>query len=314
VFDAYLAYEYHFAAVQLALAMLGMGATLGVQDFLDVFREPRAFALGMVAQLVAVPLVALAFFAVLPLDPGLAVGIALVAAVPGGSLSNVVTHLARGNTPLSISLTAACTLASLVTTPWLLAVLAPPGLAASVAMPVGRIAFEIAACLLVPLAAGMIIGAAFPRRRGSFSRWCIGTSLAVIGAMIVGAAGAGRIDAQAYGWIGPGLIVAFAAAAQVAARLLSRASGLGPRDEVAVGIEVTIRNTNLGLLVKASVLPAAAGVTDPVADGALFVVLLYGGAALLVALPLIRFGRRTAGAGAPGGEAESVLSRSRAPG
>jgi BASS family bile acid:Na+ symporter len=61
---------------------------------------------------------------------------------------------------------------------------------------------------------------------------------------------------------------------------------------VAIGIEATIRNSNLGILVKASLFPAVVGVIDPIGDGMFFVALLYGGAALFVALPLILVSRR----------------------
>jgi BASS family bile acid:Na+ symporter len=246
----------------------------------------------MTVQLAGAPLVALLVNAFLDPPLGLALGLILVAAVPGGTISNVLTYMARGNVPLSISLTAVTTLGCLVVTPTLLRLLMAGHLAADFRMPAGDIAFDIAFVLLLPLAAGMIVGTTLPGFRGRFSTWCIRASLAVIGLIIIGSAGAGRIDAGAFGWMGPLVIVLFAFTIQQVSNVAVLACGLKSRDLVAIGIEVTVRNTNLALLIKASLFPAVVGVADPIADGVLFVVLLYGGVALLVATPLYVIGRR----------------------
>lgn len=292
MFDAYLRYEYHLAAAQLIFAMLGMGATLTLADFVAVLRVPRGFAVGMLAQLVLIPLLALAVSHSLGLTAGLAVGLLLVAAVPGGSMSNVFTYLASGNIALSIVLTAVTTLLCLVTTPALLRLLAVQHLPAGFAMPAGRIAFEIAFCLLGPLALGMLIGASFPGRRERISRWGIRASLFCIMLIIVGSMGAGRIDATSQGDTALLALLAFAFLALLAGLGSSRLAGLPDPDRIAIGIETTIRNTNLGLLIKASLFPAIPGVPDPVADAVLFMVLLYGGFSFLVTLPAILLLRR----------------------
>jgi BASS family bile acid:Na+ symporter len=301
VFEFYLRHEYSFAAAQLALAMLGMGATSHIRDFIDVFRQPRAFLVGALVQLVCAPLVAVLINRFFAPPRGLALGLILVAAVPGGTMSNVFTYLARGNVPLSISLTAVTTLGCLVITPAILRLLMSAHLPPEFRMPVAEVAFDIAFVLLLPLAAGMVVGTLMPKIRGPFSTWCVRGSLVVIGFIVVGSAGAGRIDASIFGWTGPALIVLFSFAIQQIANVAVLSTGLGRRDLVAIGIEVTVRNTNLALLIKASMFPAVAGVADPVADGVLFVALLYGGVALPVALPLLAIGRHrpigSAGAG-----------------
>jgi BASS family bile acid:Na+ symporter len=273
--------------------MLGMGATLRPADFVEVFREGRALVLGLATQLVAVPMIAYLVAVVLPVEPGIAVGLALVAAVPGGTMSNIITHLAWGNTALSISMTTASTVGCLLTTPIVLRVLAATHLADDFEMPAPQVAFDIGVCLLLPLALGMFVGASMPRIRKRFSNTCIVGSLVVILFMIVGSAGAGRVDPWVYGWMGPFAIVAFSLLAQWSAMGLSRVAGLSGPDRLAIGVEVTIRNTNLALLIKASLFPVTPGVADPVADGAFFVALLYGGFALPVALPACISNRRS---------------------
>jgi BASS family bile acid:Na+ symporter len=292
----YVEHEYWFAATQLFLAMLGMGATLRVVDFVAVLRVPTGIGVGLFTQLVCVPLLALAIARLLDVPPGVAVGLFLVAAVPGGTISNVLTYLARGNAALSIALTAVSTLGCLVTAPILMQIFAAEHLSDAFEMPVARVSREIAFTLLGPLGLGMLFGARYDALRLPFSRWCIRGSLFVILMMVIGGASAGRIDPGAYGWVAPAAILALCVAGMNAGMLLCRGLGLPPRDRIAIGIEAGVRNTNLALLIKASVFPAAPGVVDPIGDGAFFVALLYGGIALPVVLTPLLIHRRLEGA------------------
>lgn len=289
MFDLYLRHEWWFAATQLALAMLGMGATLSVADFVGVFRQPRAFVVGAVVQVVAVPLLALALTAVLSPPPGIAFGLLLVAAMPGGAMSNVVTYFARGNVALSIALTAVITLTCIATTPLVLRLLAGELVRDDFAMPVAAIAFDIAVCLLAPLAAGMAVGTVLgtTARRSAFARWCIRLSLTVVVAIAVGSAGAGRLDLGAHHLAPLAAIVLLPILAQMAGTVPGWLLGLSRADLAAIAIETSIRNTNLALLLKASLFPATPGVADPLADGVLLSALLYGGAAAPLAIPLV---------------------------
>jgi BASS family bile acid:Na+ symporter len=141
----------------------------------------------------------------------------------------------------------------------------------------------------------MLYGAKFPARRDVFARWSIRISIAFILAMVVGSAGSGRLDPRAYGAMGPVAIFLLCLLAAQAAHASSRLAGLLPRDRLTISVEATIRNTNLAILVKASVFPAVAGVADPIGDGMFFVALLYGGVALPVALVPVVIHRRSGG-------------------
>lgn len=289
--DLYLRYEYQVAALQLAFAMLGIGATLRPHELLDVVRFPKGMATGLTLQLVGMPLLAVALVHLLPLTPGVALGLALLAAVPGGTLSNLVTYYGRANVPLSVALTALTTVGCLVTTPLLVQLLIGAS-SAALAMPARQIASEIAYCLLGPLAVGMAVGARLDASRQRFASACVRLSFLMIFVMFIGSVSAGRVEVLSQG---PAALVglgAFAFGAQSIGLLGATAVGLPRADAVAIAMETTIRNTNLGLLLKASVFPARPGVPDPVADGVLFAVLLYGGFALLAGLPLARLHRR----------------------
>ncbi len=106
----------------LAFIMLALGVGLTPADFRRTFTQPKAFLTGAALQFVSLPLLAIALVSVLPLDPILKVGVVLLAACPGGTTSNLLTHMARGDVALSISLTGLTSLASMVTVPIVLAV------------------------------------------------------------------------------------------------------------------------------------------------------------------------------------------------
>ena len=98
----------------LALVMLGMGLTLSAGDFAAVLRLPGAVALGFAAQYTIMPLIGWSVGKMLALPAPFAVGLILVACCPGGTASNVVTYLARGNVALSVLMTMCSTLAAVV--------------------------------------------------------------------------------------------------------------------------------------------------------------------------------------------------------
>src|SRR5690606_37674106 len=158
------------------------------------------FLVGLAVQIIGVPLLALAVNALLAPPPGIAFGLVLVAAMPGGAMSNVVAWFARAHVPLSIALTAVGTLGCMLTTPVVLRLLAGELVPPDFAMPAGAIALDIAVCLLLPLAAGMACGARLTtRQRSALAGWCVRASLVVVVGIAVGLLSAGRLDPRAYG-------------------------------------------------------------------------------------------------------------------
>ncbi len=101
----------------LAFIMFYLGMTLMLADFHRVAQRPRALLAGLTGQMLLVPLAGFAVAALTGLDPVMAVGLMVLAACPGGVSSGLLTHLARGDTALSISLTAVTSLASMLTLP-----------------------------------------------------------------------------------------------------------------------------------------------------------------------------------------------------
>lgn len=287
MFDFYVRQEYWFAAGQLGLAMLGMGATLRFRDFIAVFMRPRALLIGLGVQLVCVPVIVWSLLGVLSPVTGLAIGLAICAAIPGGTMSNVFTFLARGHVALSIALTSVTTVACLLTTPLILDVLISEHMPASFVMPTAQIALEIGLILLLPLALGMAFLHLFPEQAPLFSKRCIRASIFIIALIVIGATGSGRIDMEKFGLDNLQVILLLVLTLSILSWFIPRWLGVNRSDGTAINIEATVRNSNLGLLIKASLFPAVVGVADPVGDMVLFSVLLYGGLALPVGAVLI---------------------------
>ena len=107
------------APFALALIMLGLGASLTVKDFTRVFQNPKEFFVGLICQLIVLPIVGYLLIIILKTPIELALGVMLIAAAPGGVTSNVLTKFADGDVALSISLTAFTSLISIVSVPYI---------------------------------------------------------------------------------------------------------------------------------------------------------------------------------------------------
>ena len=106
----------------LAFIMFTLGLGLSSSDFSNVFKKPKNFLIGLVSQLIFLPIVGLILVIIWPLSIEIAIGVMLIAAAPGGVTSNILTFFARGDVALSVSLTAVMSLLSAVSVPIVLAI------------------------------------------------------------------------------------------------------------------------------------------------------------------------------------------------
>jgi BASS family bile acid:Na+ symporter len=109
-----------YLGIALMIVMIGMGLSLTTQDFKRIVLYPKAIILGMINQLVFLPLVAYVLISFFDVRPALAIGLMILAACPGGPTSNLITHLCKGDTALSVSLTAVSSILTLFTIPLIL--------------------------------------------------------------------------------------------------------------------------------------------------------------------------------------------------
>ena len=107
------------APIALALIMLALGLGLTVQDFLRVAKQPKDFLVGLICQLILLPIIAFLLLKIFNLPLEIALGVMIIAAAPGGVTSNVLTKFANGDVALSISLTAIISLVSIISVPFI---------------------------------------------------------------------------------------------------------------------------------------------------------------------------------------------------
>ena len=151
----------------IALVMFGVALDLHMKDFKRVAATPKPVIVGLVAQYIVLPALTFVLILILRPAPSIALGMLLVAACPGGNLSNFLTFLAKGNCALSITITAVSTLASIVMTPIIVTLWAGlhPGTAAimrEIHMDPVQMVLTVLTILGLPLAAGMLFNHFFP--------------------------------------------------------------------------------------------------------------------------------------------------------
>ena len=108
------------APLSLALIMLGLGLGLSIEDFKRVLQNPKVFIIGIISQIILLPIIAYLLILIINVPTGIALGVMIIAAAPGGVTSNVMTKFAKGDVALSISLTAVCSMISIISVPMII--------------------------------------------------------------------------------------------------------------------------------------------------------------------------------------------------
>ena len=237
----------------IGLVMFGVALDLKVADFKAVLVTPKPVLIGMLGQFVLLP--AFSFLLVLAIhpSPSIALGMLLVAACPGGNISNFLTHYARGNTALSITMTALSTAVAIVMTPFNLSLwggLNPETSQILKAVALDPLEMLLAVFLLLglPMAAGMWVGHRFPRFVARAHRSVKLFSLAVFGLFVLGALAANWQYFLKYVGFVVFAVFLHNGIALATGYFAAKFAGLPERDRRAVSIEVGIQNSALGLI------------------------------------------------------------------
>lgn len=148
-----------YLGIALMIVMIGMGLSLTTKDFKRIVLYPKAIILGMINQLVFLPLVAYVLISFFDVRPALAIGLMILAACPGGPTSNLITHLCKGDTALSVSLTAVSSILTLFTIPLILEWSVQYYSAQDTVIEINRLDIfkDLLLVSLVPIALGMLI-------------------------------------------------------------------------------------------------------------------------------------------------------------
>jgi BASS family bile acid:Na+ symporter len=145
--------------VALFAVLFGMGLSLVPEDFRRVLRHPKAKLVGLTCQLVMLPVIAFALALLFRLPGELAVGLMVLAACPGGATSNVITHLSKGDTALSVTLTAISSMVCVFTIPWIVGWSMEwfMGGSAAVQLPFWKTLGQLTAVTILPIVCGMAL-------------------------------------------------------------------------------------------------------------------------------------------------------------
>lgn len=243
----------HALNAVIGLMMFGVAIDMKVQDFRRVLVAPKGPLIGFLAQFILLPAFTFLLTLVLPVAPSIALGMMLVAACPGGNLSNLMTYLARGNTALSVSMTAVSSVAAIVMTPlnvslWGSLNPATQAILHDVSLSPLDVLGTIVLILGVPMAAGMTASRLFP---GLADR--VRKPLKVFSMVFFLAVVAFALKANWHYFVTYVGMIFFAVLIHNALALsvgygAAAAFGLPKRDRRAVCIEVGIQNSALGLV------------------------------------------------------------------
>lgn len=225
----------------LSIIMFGMGMTLKIADFVLLFRRPSDVLLGVVAQFVIMPFLALALAKIFELSPELTAGVVLVGTSPGGTASNIITFMARGDLALSVTMTSVSSLLAPVMTPFLTYQLIGENISFD---PIGMF-WSIVQIVIIPVAVGILARNFLPR----FSRTIIGY-LPTISAFAIALIVAGIISVSRDHIINTSAIIILVVLVHnllgyILGFCLARASGMSWRKSITVAIEVGMQNSGL---------------------------------------------------------------------
>jgi bile acid:Na+ symporter, BASS family len=243
----------------LAMIMLGLGLSLKSDDFFRIFKYPKAVTIGLIGQLVILPIIALAIVKVIPMPPAIAVGLIILALCPCGPSSNMITYLAGGDVALAVTLTVFSSMITIFTIPLFasMAVNSFLGKNAIVSLPIGMTMGQIFLITVIPIAIGMYVRYQFPEIARRLEK--------VINKLAVGFLGLIIILLVAKEWSRLPSLIVQAGMGVMPLNILGMAAGfaiskmlkLNIAQQICIVIEVGIQNGTLAIAITAGILKDA---------------------------------------------------------
>ena len=238
----------------LAFIMFTLGLGLSFSDFIKVAKNPKNFLIGLISQLIFLPVVALIIVKIWPLQPELAIGLILIAAAPGGVTSNILTSFAKGDVALSISLTAVISLLSVISVPIVLGIsigLISDETLGSISLT--GVAFSMFLIVTLPVLLGMIFKASLSYLTKIIEKPAKILSALLFALVLIGAIVAERENVIEY-FAQTGLVVLLLnILMMVIAFYWAKAFGTGTTQQKAISLECGLQNGTLAIFVGTSV-------------------------------------------------------------
>jgi BASS family bile acid:Na+ symporter len=227
----------------LGIIMFGMGLTLSKNDFAEVFRRPGAVAIGVLGQFIIMPGLAWLLSVALHLPAEIAVGVILVGCCPGGTASNVMTFLARGDVALSVAITSVTTLLSPIVTPALIYLLASQWLEVSAA----AMFWSILQVVVLPIALGIAAQSLLREKVKTCTELLPLVSVVAIVAIVAAVVAVSQQKIATTGLTIFAVVVLHNGLGLLLGYLLGKVAGLSIAQRKTLSIEVGMQNSGLGV-------------------------------------------------------------------
>ena len=238
----------------LAIIMFGVALNLTKEDFTNLLKSPKSALIGILSQFIALPLITFLLIITLEPQPSIALGMMLVAACPGGNISNFMVSLAKGNVALSVSLTAFSTLAALLLTPlnfgfWASLYGPTAEIMRQVSIDGIEVVKVIVLSLVLPLIFGMYLRQRNPQMADLLQKWLKPLSIIIFVAFVVIAFSNNMSIFLEFFQLIVYLVLIHNALAFISGYGLSTLFKLSDEDRKSITIETGIQNSGLGLLI-----------------------------------------------------------------
>ncbi|GLR63854.1 bile acid:sodium symporter family protein [Marinospirillum insulare] len=241
----------------LALIMLVMGTSLRWQSFIPLVKKPKAALLGVVAQLLLLPLVVWLLILVLNLPPVIAAGLVLLACAPGGATSNLFSNLSGGDLPLSIALTAVVSLLSPVWMPWAAQMqLAWLGYEVAFKLSYKMVVLQLTLVTALPLLLGMTLRKFYPGWVQAYEKQLKQLSVGLLMVMILVLIGVNYQLLPSVFGLSAFMVILLASLALTAGYLLAKLVGLSEQQSRTLSFETGVQNAGMAILIAFSFLQA----------------------------------------------------------
>lgn len=227
----------------LGIVMFGMGVSLSTNDFLLVLKRPNVVALGTAMQYILMPFIAFILSYLFHLSPEITAGLVLLGCCPGGTASNVICYLAKGDVALSITLTSVSTLMAFVLTPaltWLY-------IGQSVPVEVGSMMLSIVKIVLVPVALGIMVNTFFSNKIKRLEHVFPALSVTAIVFIIAIIIALNRDGIMYAGKVVMIVVILHNGLGLFSGYFLSKALGINEKDARTLAIEVGMQNSGLSV-------------------------------------------------------------------
>lgn len=262
-----------FLPLSLAFIMFSVGLELAIADFKRVAVKPKDFVVGAFSQMILLPLVAFGLLSFWSIEPALAVGVMIIAACPGGVTSNLMTYLARGDTALSVSMTAIISLLAVVTLPLIVSFSIVHFMDAATApeISIGKTVLGVFAITTVPVMIGMVVNRRAPDFARKFERVARIIASVLFVVIIAGAIYAERANVIDYFKQAGPVTLTLNLIMMAVALTIAKMGRLGERQQTAITLECGLQNGTLAIFVAVTLI----GSTAMMIPGAIYSLLMF---------------------------------------